>query len=310
VDVSDLNGTLLRVNARFRELSRYGADELVGQSLRMLDADRHPATYFQSMWRTLAAGGVWKGEVRHRAKDGTHHWLDTTIVPCAGAQGQAGRYIAVRSDVTARKQAEIELRQAQHHVAGLNQELARLAAFDEVTGLPNRRQFNGALAGELKRAQRSGLPLSVLCVGVDHFEAFVDGDGAAAGEDCLRRVAMAVRNAQRRPGDLSARWNGAEFTVLLPDTDAAGALAVAEMVRRGVELLAIAHGASPRGHVTVSIGAYALRPTLHDHPQTLLERAAQALQQARESGHDQVQLHGPVVAESEAVATETAAAIG
>ncbi|WP_157270641.1 diguanylate cyclase domain-containing protein [Azohydromonas aeria] len=310
VDVSDLNGTLLHVNARFREISRYGDDELVGQNLRMLDADRQPATYFQSMWRTLAAGGVWKGEVRHRAKDGTHHWLDTTIVPCAGAEGQPGRYIAVRSDVSARKQAEIELRQAQHHVAELNQELARLAAFDEVTGLPNRRQLNGALAGELRRAQRSGLPLSVLCVGVDHFEALLDGDGAAAGEDCLRRMAMAVRNVQRRPGDLAARWSGAEFAVLLPDTDAAGALAVAEMVRCGVEMLAIAHGASPRGRVTASIGVYALRPTLHDHPQTLLERATQALWQAREGGGNQVQLHGPVVAEQAAVADESAASLG
>ncbi|NML16495.1 PAS domain S-box protein [Azohydromonas caseinilytica] len=112
MDLSDLDGTVLRVNQRFCALSQYAPAELIGQNLRTLDAGAHSAGFHQAMRHTLRSGGVWKGELRYRAKDGSLHWLDTTMLPFPGDAGEPQRYLALRTDVTARKQLEAELLQA------------------------------------------------------------------------------------------------------------------------------------------------------------------------------------------------------
>jgi len=165
--------------------------------------------------------------------------------------------------------------------------LYRLAHTDSLTGLDNRGTFDAVLAKEAQRASRSGRPLSVLFVDVDHFKAFNDYYGHLAGDDVLRRVAQSASRCLRRDSDHVARYGGEEFVVTLPDTDARGAATVAEAIRRAIAGLDIAHGRSPYGHVTTSIGT-ATATGGRVNAAALLRQADEALYRAKSGGRNRV----------------------
>jgi diguanylate cyclase (GGDEF)-like protein len=165
-------------------------------------------------------------------------------------------------------------------------ELAQLAATDPLTGLANRRSLDQALRHEWFRAQRSGLPLSVLMIDVDHFKAFNDRHGHQGGDDALRWVAKVIGTHVRRPADLVARYGGEEFSVILAETDSAGAQQIADNVRAAVEQLPLVEGGmSP---ITVSIGISTWTTASDISLEQLLFAADKALYQAKESGRNRV----------------------
>ncbi|MHC8298025.1 sensor domain-containing diguanylate cyclase [Pseudomonas sp. ZS1P83] len=166
------------------------------------------------------------------------------------------------------------------------QELAQLAATDALTGLANRRTLDQALRHEWFRAQRSGLPLSVLMIDADHFKAFNDRHGHQGGDDALRSVANVISANVRRPADLAARYGGEEFSVILAETDSQGAQQIAEHIRATVEQLPLVAGAeSP---ITVSIGISTWTTSAEIGLEQLLFAADKALYQAKESGRNRV----------------------
>jgi diguanylate cyclase (GGDEF)-like protein len=127
---------------------------------------------------------------------------------------------------------------------------------------------------------------------VDLFKAFNDNYGHQSGDDCLKHVAVEVSGSLRRGGDLAARYGGEEFGVVLPGTEPAGAMMVAEDMRRRVEGLKIAHRGSPFKVVTISIGLKALRPGPRDTPETILAAADRSLYRAKEAGRNRVLMDG------------------
>ena len=183
---------------------------------------------------------------------------------------------------------EAELRGARAELELRNVALRQLADSDALTGLANRRRFEETLALEHERARRSGLPFSLILLDVDYFKKFNDRYGHVAGDDCLRRVAAAIAAGPRRPADLAARYGGEEFAVILPDTDAEGACAVAEKIRAAVQALGIGHAESPCGDVTISLGVHTCRPA--DVPSTTalacIEAADALLYQAKMNGRN------------------------
>jgi diguanylate cyclase (GGDEF)-like protein len=143
----------------------------------------------------------------------------------------------------------------QLRVKRMADELRRIAAFDVLTKVANRRRFDEAFEREWRRSLRSGAALSLLMIDVDHFKAFNDRYGHPAGDVCLRAVAQAIQGTSLRPADLVARYGGEEFVVMLPSTPRAGAEHVASRVLDAIEGLAIAHEKSPTSqHLTASIG--------------------------------------------------------
>lgn len=144
---------------------------------------------------------------------------------------------------------------AQLRVKRLANELRRMATIDALTELANRRCFDESFSREWKRLLRSGDPISLLLIDVDHFKLFNDRYGHPAGDVCLRSVAQALRSASRRPADVAARYGGEEFALLLPQTARLGAEHLACRVLDAIEHLTIPHETSPTcSHVTVSIG--------------------------------------------------------
>jgi len=167
--------------------------------------------------------------------------------------------------------------------------LQQLAQTDGLTGLANRRQFDAMLDREVRRHARSGAPLSLLLLDVDHFKLYNDHYGHGGGDDCLRAVAGALASTSLRASDIVARYGGEEFAVILPDVAHGSVGTIAERVRRAVADRNIAHAASlVAPHVTVSIGAITVRCTTDSDPRSIVEKADALLYQAKAAGRNRV----------------------
>lgn len=163
--------------------------------------------------------------------------------------------------------------------------LRQMVFIDGLTGVANRRCFDERLETEWRRAARNGSPLALLMLDVDHFKRFNDRYGHQAGDDCLRRVACAIKGGLLRPGDLVARYGGEEFACILPGTDFEGALAVGAGIEHIVRGLQIEHaGSDVAGAVTVSVGVAASLPDGDADPARLLALADAQLYRAKHSG--------------------------
>ena len=168
-----------------------------------------------------------------------------------------------------------------------NQELDRLSKTDALTLLSNRRHFDAYLNQEWHRLMRRQAPISLVLADVDHFKLFNDTYGHAEGDRCLVKIAQAMQQGSKRPADLGARYGGEEFAMVLPDTNAAGAIQVVERVRRTLDRMAIPHPTSPVGDiVTLSFGIATLIPQPGQRLEALIRRADEAMYVAKAMGRN------------------------
>jgi diguanylate cyclase (GGDEF)-like protein len=167
--------------------------------------------------------------------------------------------------------------------------LEDMSHVDGLTQVANRRNFDRTLQRELKRLERSGKPLGLIMLDIDYFKPFNDHYGHGKGDECLIKVAAALQQVVKRPGDLLARYGGEEFAAILPETDAEGVARVAEEMRAAVEAIDVEHGHSQvADHVTISVGCCAQIVTADTTVEQLLNRADTALYAAKRQGRNRV----------------------
>ncbi|MFH1059027.1 MAG: diguanylate cyclase [Pseudomonadota bacterium] len=202
--------------------------------------------------------------------------------------------LALKAETDRRKTREAKLHDLAAKLSTANRELRARSNLDGLTLVANRRFFDETLAKEWSRCLRREAPLALLMVDVDQFKAYNDKWGHLAGDDCLRQVARTLVRGVKRPGDLVARYGGEEFVVLLPETDAAGAMVLAEQLRVDLQALGLEHpGSSVAPVVTISLGAAALAPGPAEEPSRVVQMADQALYRAKHQGRNCCKLYDP-----------------
>jgi diguanylate cyclase (GGDEF)-like protein len=186
--------------------------------------------------------------------------------------------------------AIVRLRVGNHLELKLQRDrLESLTMTDGMTEIANRRNFDRRLGEEWRRCARMEIPLSAIMMDIDNFKAFNDNYGHTAGDECIREIALALAAVPTRAGDLVARYGGEEFACLLPGTDAAGALTVAERLREVVSDLTIPHAwSNVAGSVSISAGVGTLIPTRDGDSESLINLADGMLYEAKNAGRNRV----------------------
>jgi len=291
--ITDRSGTIAWVNPAACAITGYAADELVGMHTRILKSGEHGQSFYADLWNTVIRGEIWSGTIVNRRKDGTLYHEEQTIAPVLDTAGNVTHFVAIKLDVSARRQAEEALAVAHRELAvrvaeieSLNGQLREQAIRDPLTGLHNRRYFDETAGRDASRAARTGEALSIVAIDIDHFKTVNDRYGHAAGDRVLRALA-AILTTGVRDSDLVCRIGGEEFVLLLPGAALAVAIARAESVRAQFATTPIDLGDGVAVRSTVSVGVALFHPSLETHAGTL-RRADAALYEAKRAGRDRV----------------------
>lgn len=277
------DGRYLAANAAYAAIYNLSSKALVGRKMEELQPGA--GDLIRKDLKCLDAGlDVPAHEITYCGKV-----YQVSVKPLHNLMGQVTGITTAQMDITERKRAEQEL-------AETNRRLEHYARHDYLTGLANRRHVDEVLADEVGRAVRDRHPLSLLMVDVDFFKRYNDHYGHLLGDECLRTVAAQLKRVLHRHGDFVGRYGGEEFVAILPGTDPAGALKIAEAVLDATADLNMPHEKSDYGKVTLSVGVATLDPSLSSwemlaNAEALLYVADQALYAAKLAGRNTVYSH-------------------
>ena len=193
------------------------------------------------------------------------------------------------------RQVQESLNDSERNLRLLNSKLHEQSLIDPLTQIANRRRFEQVLEVEWNRALRSGWPISVVMLDIDHFKSLNDRYGHLRGDECLTAVAQMLRRDLRRGGELLARYGGEEFVAVLPNVDADGAMLTAEAMRARVHQIGIENHGSPIGRLTISVGVCSVVPVAGLTREGLVDAADTALYRAKSSGRNRAEIADPML---------------
>jgi diguanylate cyclase (GGDEF)-like protein/PAS domain S-box-containing protein len=283
---TDVRGTITYVNRKFCEISGYTARELIGANHRILHSGIHNKDFFRDMYRDIAHGKIWHGEICNRRKDGSRYWVDTTIVPHLSPAGKVDSYTAIRFDISARKELESALRTSKEH-------LDQLANLDPLTGLPNRRRFQEFLEMQVQDHERSNDIFHLALLDVDSFKEVNDTFGHHAGDVLLQNIGKRLHSFEDSQLFMS-RMGGDEFSLILVGaTDDEADMLFEEILEAIRQPMVI--GSTPR-RISSSLGI-ARFPRDGKDVGNLFKAADLALYKAKALGRDRVEVFQPQLRE-------------
>ncbi|TVO55292.1 EAL domain-containing protein [Denitromonas halophila] len=272
--ITDAEGTILNVNDAFTRITGYARDEGIGKNPRIFRSGRHDAAFYASLWQNLLEAGFWEGEIWNRRKSGEIFPELLTISAVRDTKGAVSHYVAVFSDISRQKENE--------------QQLERLAFFDDLTGLPNRVLLADRLGQTMTRARRNRTQLALAYLDLDGFKKINDTQGHAVGDRVL--VATAERLLETlREEDTVARFGGDEFVMVLPDIhDAAAVEAI--MHRLLTKISEPIHIDQQQLQISGSIGLTHYQGDVDLDSDQLIRQADQAMYQAKQTGKNRFHL--------------------
>lgn len=281
--ITDRDARILRVNHAFTGVTGYAPEEVIGRTPAILKSGRHEPEFYVAMWHALLNKGYWAGELWDRRKNGEIYPKSLTITSVPTADGGIAYFVGTFSDISDRKAAEAEIN--------------RLAYYDTLTHLPNRRLLTDRLRQALAASERSGQHGAILFIDLDHFKNLNDTRGHDMGDQLLIEVAQRLQSCVRTE-DVVARLGGDEFVVMLDDLDIE-----ADEAARKVEtvadkiLCAINQPYQLKGHSyegTSSIGI-TLFQGQRETCEELLKHADVALYRAKDAGRATVRFFDPAM---------------
>ena len=222
-----------------------------------------------------------EADYRALTADGSYVWI-RDVVHVVRKNGEVEALVGFMFDISERKKTEEELLR-------LNRKLEKYSFTDGLTDVANRRMFDITMEREWGSAYRECRPLSLIMFDVDYFKDYNDQYGHPAGDVCLKRVAQLLASVAGRSRDLFARFGGEEFVMILPETDAHNAIAVAEKCRQAVLDEMIPHRSSKLGaYVTVSLGVSTIVPSVKDTTASFIAQVDWLLYQAKQQGRNRI----------------------
>lgn len=295
---NDRDWTMEFISDGCREITGYGPEQLIGNQLRTYGTLIHPEDR-DWIWHTVqdAIAGRRRFSISYRLRraEGDERWVHESGLPLFDAEGKLEALEGFITDITERHLAELRLHESLQAQERLNRaledsrrELAELAIRDPLTRLYNRRFMEEALARELVRAERETDSLAVAMLDLDHFKAYNDDYGHAAGDAMLRAFAQAMHGF-RQGSDVACRFGGEEFVLILPGLDRHGAFARLDAFRHRISAMTVQHEGRELPRLRVSIGV-SFYPQHGRRVDDLLKQADQAMYRAKAAGRDRVVL--------------------
>lgn len=286
IGITDQRGCIVYVNEKFCEISKYSRSELLGQNHRIVNSGYHEKDFFKEMWRTIAHGEVWEGEVKNRAKDGSNYWVKTTILPILDDRGKPSLYISLRTDITEGKVAQEKLVEALNNSA--QEEIKFMAYHDSLTNLPNKRMFNEDMTKLITHSSQVGQDFAVVFLDLDRFKQINDSLGHTIGDMLIQEVAIRLKERIGSRGRIY-RFAGDEFILVFPGCTKDGMEEVSEeLLSVFEEVFVLAN--SYQIFTTPSIGI-SIFPEHGQDFDTLLKNADTAMFVAKSNGRNTYQVY-------------------
>ncbi|TPQ25431.1 EAL domain-containing protein [Methylomonas koyamae] len=270
VMVTDADRRIMMVNKAFTTITGYSAEEVIGNSPRLLSSGRHDSEFYREMWSSIAATDHWQGEIWNRRKHGDIYPELLSISTVRSGDGAVSHYVGVFADITKLKASEKELEFLAHH--------------DPLTKLPNRMLFLSRLQHTIEKTRRQSAQMAVLMLDLDRFKDVNDSFGHLAGDNLLQMVAQQL-TARLRSSDTVCRLGGDEFVILLEDIGhpEAAAQVATQIIKTLSQTWCLPSGNEVRIGVSVGISLFPKHGTC---PDELIQHADTALYQAKNEGRN------------------------
>jgi len=276
VFITNTGGIIEYVNPRFMEITGYTKEEVIGKTPRILKSGHTSPDYYNALWESITSGREWRGELSNKKKNGELIWVNATISPIKGEDGNSTHYLCIEEDITVRKEQE--------------DRLIHQANYDSLTGLPNRLLAMDRLTRAIAVSRREKRSVVVMFVDLDNFKKVNDSYGHQAGDRLLVEAAHRLDGCIREV-DTVARLGGDEFLVILPGVD--GQLHAETVAQKIHDALARPFLVEGREVVTTTSIGLTLSPNDGDDPHVLLRNADGAMYQAKAEGRNTYRFFTP-----------------
>ena len=283
--ITDLDGNIEYVNPQLCRITGYTEEELIGENPRILKSGHTPEIQFKNMWHAITAGQSWSGELYNKKKNGDLFWENVTISPIKNKEGASTHYLAIKEDISLRKDYE--------------EQLLYQASYDKLTDLPNRTLAYDRISQAITNAIREEKHIALLYMDFDHFKNINDTLGHGAGDEFLKHMAARLKGSVR-DFDTVARLGGDEFLIMLLQVDEGRndeVIPFEEVVKRKAENI-LREVSRPcvvqdmEFSVTASVGI-AIFPQDGDDPHVLLRNADTAMYRSKRKGRNTYEVFTP-----------------
>lgn len=278
VIITDASTNIVHVNDAFTNITGYSAQEAIGKRPAILSSGKQSTKFYEKLWQELNDNGQWEGEIWNRRKNGEIYPEFLNISEVRNHNGEITNYVSIFTDITESKNRE--------------KQLATMSMHDALTGIANRRAFDGYLSEKWCLLKEIQEPISLILIDIDYFKCYNDFYGHVKGDQALKITAQQITNSIDGNTALPVRYGGEEFAVVLPQYDLDEACSVANRILQNIKQAAIPHEKSPvKNILSISCGVACIIPNNDNDIQTLIHYADIALYKAKENGRNRVEAY-------------------